>query len=528
MARVLVVDEQPLIRRALQALLEEDRHQLAGECDEGAEALQLVQRLKPDLLMLELTLPRLGGLELIRRLRHRGDTLPVLVYSAQDSRHHAALCLQAGATGFVGKQEDLQVLRAAVRSLLQGHSHFPAEALGTVAAGELMRDEASQLHSLSPRERTVLRYLANGASNKHIADELALSDRTVSTYKVRLLHKLNVSSLAELLELAWRNGFLGHLPQATGKEVGSDHFHQLFDSLPIPVCLRDLDGLLQACNQQFLNFYGVEREAALGQRVVDLVELSEEEVGHYREIYRLAVARGEPYSCEVGLSLRGQHHSLRHWGVPWHDDGGVLVGMLCSLVDLSEEEREIAELSQVKARGEVRQRLRAQFLQSTGQDLLAQVRELRRLLPEAVEEAEGLAANLEEHLQTLLDLVRLERGDLVLEPQRADLTRLTAELATAVRRELPAIAHARVDVRRYRQVLAALLPHCADNASLHAQLVPLSHGEVDWHLRLQPCSEPPGYSAPLLLAARLAALMGGELSWSGGAAILRLRLLQAL
>lgn len=528
MAQVVVVDEQPLIRQALQVLLEEDGHQLAGECADGAEALQLVQRLKPDLLVLELTLPRLGGLELIRRLRQRNDTLPVLVYSAQDSYHHAALCLQAGATGFVGKQEDPQVLHAAVHSLLRGGSHFPAEALGTVATTELMRDEASQLHSLSPRELTVLRYLANGASNKHIADELALSDRTVSTYKVRLLHKLNVASLAELLELAWRNGLLGHLPQANGEEIGSDRFHQLFDSLPMPVCLRDLEGRLQACNQQFLAFYGVEREAVLGRRVAELIELSEEDVSRYREIYSQAVERGEPYSCEVSLSLGGRHCSLRHWGVPWRDEDGALVGMLCSLVDLSKEEREIAELAQANARGEVRRQLRAQFLQSAGEDLLMQVRELRRLLPQAVEQAEGLAAKLEEQLQVLLDLVRLERGDLVLEPQRADLAQLTAGLATTVHCELPATTQVRVDVRRYRQVLVALLRQCVDGARLHAHLAQLSHGEVDWHLRLQPCVQPVGYSAPLLLAGRLAALMGGELSWISDTAVLRLRLLQAL
>ncbi|MDG9924442.1 MULTISPECIES: response regulator [unclassified Pseudomonas] len=528
MAQVLVADEQPLIRRALQALLEQEGHLLIGECADGGEALQLVRRLQPDMLVLELSLQRLGGLEVIRRLRQSGSSLPVLVYSAQDSPHHAALSLQAGATGFVGKQESPQAVLAAMRGLLQGRSHFPAQALGTVAAGELLRDEADQLRSLSPRELTVLRYLANGASNKRIADELALSDRTVSTYKVRLLHKLNVGSLAELLELAWRNGLLGHLPQATSEAAGSDRFHQLFDSLPMPVCLRDPDGRLQACNQQFLDFYGLEREALLGRRVAELVELDEDEVRRYREIYRQAVERGEPYSCEVLLAHHGQQRSLRHWGVPWRDENGALVGMLCSAVDLSEQQREIAELAQAKARGETRQRLRAQFLQAAGQDLLAQVRELRRLLTQAAGPAEAVAASLEEQLQVLLDLVRLERGDLVLEPQRADLAQLTAELATAVPCELPASALARVDVRRYEQIVVPLLGQCAEAARLQARMTILGHGEADWHLRLQPCAQPVGYSAPLLLAARLATLMGGELSWSGDAALLRLRLLQAL
>ncbi|MBM7061694.1 response regulator [Pseudomonas sp. UL073] len=534
MAHVLLVDEQPLTRHALRVLLEEDGHRVVGECADGVEALQLVQRLPVELLVLDLVLPRLGGLEVIQRLRQRGNSLPVLVFSSQVSQHHAALSLQAGATGFVGKQQDPATLRAAVRSVLQGASYFPAQALGTVAPGELMRDEASQLRSLSPRELTVLRYLANGVSNAKIAKELALNDRTVSTYKTRLLHKLNVASLAELLELAWRNGLLGRLPETAGEAEGRERFYTLFDTLPIPACLRDLEGRLLACNQQFLALHGVEREALLGRRVAELVNLAPEDVKRYSELYRQAVASGGPYSCEVIIQRGGMQQCLRHSGVPWQNEGGALAGMLCTVVDITEQQREIAELAQAKVRGEQRRRLREQFLQAAGQELLTQLRQLQQLLPSTGEPAaQELVGRLERLLEALLDLVRLERGDVVLEPQRADLSRLTEEIATgisAAHYELPGVAAVRIDVRRYRQLLTALLEHCTGERVpvLQGQLTHLTHGEADWHLQLQPCPAPVGHSVSLALATQLAALMGGELSWDGNTARLRLRLLQAL
>ena len=101
------------------------------------------------------------------------------------------------------------------------------------------------MQSLSPRELSVLRYLAAGFGNKRIADELSLSDRTVSTYKARLQQKLNAGSLAELLEIAWRIGLAPALPSshATGEKADiATQFHQLFGALPVPMAMRDATG----------------------------------------------------------------------------------------------------------------------------------------------------------------------------------------------------------------------------------------------------------------------------------------------
>jgi len=172
------------------------RPQVSAECADGPSALRDTLQLRPDLLILGLVLPRLGGLELLRRLHQARSKSRTLVLTAQDTEHFAGLSLQAGSTGFIGKQRSLDELLSAVASVLGGHSYFPSQALDSLTKGG-PQDEKVQLASLSAREMIVLRYLASGSSIKRIASELALSDRTVSTYKTRLLEKLNVGSLAD-------------------------------------------------------------------------------------------------------------------------------------------------------------------------------------------------------------------------------------------------------------------------------------------------------------------------------------------
>lgn len=219
MSKILIADEQPLFRHGIRQALEAQGHSLVAELDNGTDALRQTLQLKPSLLILDLALPRLGGLEVIRRLRKQACKVPILVLTAQSSEHFAGLSLQAGSTGFISKQDDLHQLGEAVRTLLHGHSYFPSHLVGNVAPQIGLKAEEAQLDSLSARELTVLRYLANGRSNKDIAQELALSDRTVSTYKARLQRKLNVDSLAQLLEIAWRQGLLGVSSLSPGQPV---------------------------------------------------------------------------------------------------------------------------------------------------------------------------------------------------------------------------------------------------------------------------------------------------------------------
>src|SRR5262245_27052792 len=196
MSRILVVDPEPVTRHAIRLLMEAEGHEVVGETDSGPQALQLARRLLPDLVVMELSIHGLGGLEVIQRLVAMELGCRILVLTAQDSEYFAGRCLQGGARGFVSKQQDPRELKVAVHALLAGQSYFPSHALlGASQHSEVLRD-------LSVRELTVLQLLARGFSNVAISEQLAISDKTVSTYKVRLMQKLHAASLVELIDIA--------------------------------------------------------------------------------------------------------------------------------------------------------------------------------------------------------------------------------------------------------------------------------------------------------------------------------------
>jgi two-component system, NarL family, response regulator, fimbrial Z protein, FimZ len=195
MKRIVIIDDHPMIRGALASALRSDPElEIAGESGDGEEGLRMVLASSPDLVVLDLDLPSLDGLSMIRRIRAQDGKMRILVLSAKPDHVMSPHTQQAGANGYVNKVRDLSEMLTAVRSVLHGFDCFPANALQT--------SKSSGLDSLSPREMEVLQYLARGVSNKDIASRLFLSDKTVSTYKTRLFEKLGLSSLAALIEFA--------------------------------------------------------------------------------------------------------------------------------------------------------------------------------------------------------------------------------------------------------------------------------------------------------------------------------------
>lgn len=203
MSKVLIVDDHPAIRLAVRLLFERDGFTIVGEADNGAEALQVARKKSPDLAILDIGIPKIDGLEVIARLKSLKLDTKVLVLTRQNPAQFAPRCLQAGAMGFVSKGKPLELLLAA-KAVLAGYIHFPTGALRSI--NQQSRDnEARMLESLSDREMTVLQYLANGNTNKAIAQQLFLSEKTVSTYKSRIMLKLNAHSLAGLIDFARRH-----------------------------------------------------------------------------------------------------------------------------------------------------------------------------------------------------------------------------------------------------------------------------------------------------------------------------------
>lgn len=206
MGKVLIVDDHPVIRLAVRTLLEREGHDVVAETNNGIDALSLARKLMPNLIVLDLTLPQLDGMEVIARFKALDIPMRVLVLTSHSPLHFAFRCKMAGAAGFVWKQGDLMELIDAAKAVMSGYTYFPNLAVQTPRFGRGEFKETEQLASLSNREIMVLQSLAQGMLNKDIADRMLISEKTVSTYKTRLLLKLNMSSLLELIEFAKRNG----------------------------------------------------------------------------------------------------------------------------------------------------------------------------------------------------------------------------------------------------------------------------------------------------------------------------------
>ncbi|WP_406819755.1 response regulator [Pseudomonas sp. KnCO4] len=205
MNRVLIVDDHPVIRLAVRMLMERHGYDVVAEADNGVAALQLTRQHLPDIVVLDIGIPKLDGLEVIARMTTFSPGSKVLVLTSQAPGNFSMRCMQAGAAGYVCKQQELTELLSAIKAVLSGYSYFPNQALHA-SRGKGGGSEADMVNRLSAREMTVLQQLARGRSNKEIADSMFLSNKTVSTYKSRLLLKLNARSLVDLIELAQRHG----------------------------------------------------------------------------------------------------------------------------------------------------------------------------------------------------------------------------------------------------------------------------------------------------------------------------------
>jgi two-component system response regulator EvgA len=203
MRSALIVDDHPVIRMAVRMLLERNGMEIVGEADNGVDALQLIRQHEPDLVILDIGIPRLDGLNVIARIRSLGLDSQVLVLTSQSVDSFSQRCFQAGAKGFVSKEEDLQNLVTAINAIRAGFTVFPASVLSGGQAPA--PSEAEMVGRLSNQELMVLQYLASGLSNKDIGERMLLSNKTISTYKTRILQKLNLGSLVELIEFARRN-----------------------------------------------------------------------------------------------------------------------------------------------------------------------------------------------------------------------------------------------------------------------------------------------------------------------------------
>lgn len=208
MTTVFIVDDHPVIRLAIRMLLEHEGYEIVGETDNGVDAMQMVRECVPDLIILDISIPKLDGLEVLARFNSMNSTLKTLVLTAQSPALFAMRCMQSGAAGYVCKQEELSELVSAIKAVFSGYNYFPSQALTPERNEDGDYSEIELFKLVNDRELMVLQLFAQGKTNKEIAKGMFLSNKTVSTYKKRLMQKLKADSLVELIEMAKRNALV--------------------------------------------------------------------------------------------------------------------------------------------------------------------------------------------------------------------------------------------------------------------------------------------------------------------------------
>jgi len=208
MKKVIIVDDHPVIRFAVKMLLERNEMEVVAETNNGVDAIQKTRECLPDLVLLDIGLPKIDGFQVLERLRTLNLQLKILVLTSQSSSHFAQRCKQAGADGFVTKSDDMSELLDAIKMVMRGYSFFPQSTYQSYEQTYSDHDDDGLLEQLSDRELSVLVSIGKGMGNKQIGEQLLLSEKTISTYKHRLKQKLNAQSLIDLIDFARRNNLI--------------------------------------------------------------------------------------------------------------------------------------------------------------------------------------------------------------------------------------------------------------------------------------------------------------------------------
>jgi DNA-binding NarL/FixJ family response regulator len=211
--RVLLVEDHTIVRKGLRALLEgEPGIQVVGEAEDGRQALDQVQQLLPDVVLMDIGMPGLSGLEATRQIKHQFPKTKVVALTMHTNAEYVFSVLQAGASGYLVKQAATEEVISAIRAVYHGES-FLSPSISTKVIEEYLRragktDLVDPYERLTSREREVLQLIAEGHSTQDIASLLFVSGKTVETHRARLMEKLDIHTIAELTQYAIRKGII--------------------------------------------------------------------------------------------------------------------------------------------------------------------------------------------------------------------------------------------------------------------------------------------------------------------------------
>lgn len=214
-ARVLLADDHTIVAEGLSRLLRED-FELLGSVADGAALIEAASRLRPDVIVADISMPRINGLDAIRELRRQGIQAKMVMLTMHADPQLALEALQSGAAGYVLKHSAGDELITAVREVLRGRTYVTALIASEVRAvtGEVEGRHAGRSMGLTPRQRQVLQLIAEGRTMKEIAAELNLSTRTVESHKYQMIEVLSLRTTADLVRYAVQMGLVPDAPAA--------------------------------------------------------------------------------------------------------------------------------------------------------------------------------------------------------------------------------------------------------------------------------------------------------------------------
>ncbi|MBT8188230.1 MAG: response regulator transcription factor [Croceitalea sp.] len=203
MINVLIADSHPIVRLGIKQVLESaSGFEIIGDVSSTTELFKALEKVSPDVVMLEMDIPEINGIATLRKIKQEFPNTKVLMYSGQSEDVYALSTIRAGAFGYLSKSADVDYIISAIRKVAEGNMFITNELAQRLAFDEGTQKPRRFFRKLSSREVEVLKLLASGKRNKEVAEGLNLNEKTVSTYKARLMRKLNVDNLVDLLQQA--------------------------------------------------------------------------------------------------------------------------------------------------------------------------------------------------------------------------------------------------------------------------------------------------------------------------------------
>lgn len=206
--KLLIVDDHPVVRQGLSALLGKNPDvQLVGEAADGQQALSKIRELSPDVVLMDISMPQMDGLEVTELLRKEAPNVKVIILSMHTNRDYILRIIQAGARGYILKDAPPEEFLRAIQAVSDGETFFSPD-VARIALNQYVSSggKPSPFSQLSEREREVLAMIAEGRSNKEIAAQLGIGVRTAETHRERIMRKLNIRTVAGLTKFAIVNG----------------------------------------------------------------------------------------------------------------------------------------------------------------------------------------------------------------------------------------------------------------------------------------------------------------------------------